>query len=58
HELVEFAESKLGPAFDAVPVELKRAAGQELLKRWIREFEQCESTSDVLKCALLDLYKS
>ncbi|KAJ2875402.1 hypothetical protein GGH93_001625 [Coemansia aciculifera] len=58
HELVEFAESKLGPAFDVVPPELKRAAGQELLKRWIREFEQCESTSDVLKCALLDLYKS
>ncbi|KAJ2834889.1 hypothetical protein GGI24_000176 [Coemansia furcata] len=58
HELLEFAESKLGPAFDAVLPELKRAAGQELLKRWIREFEQCESTSDVLKCALLDLYKS
>ncbi|KAJ2493337.1 hypothetical protein IWW37_000621 [Coemansia sp. RSA 2050] len=58
HELLEFAESRLGPAFDAVPSELKRAAGQELLKRWIREFEQCESTSDVLKCALLDLYKS
>ncbi|KAJ2263274.1 hypothetical protein GGI01_000870, partial [Coemansia sp. RSA 376] len=58
HELLEFAETKLGLAFDTVPPELKRAAGQELLKRWIREFEQCESTSDVLKCALLDLYKS
>ncbi|KAJ1825079.1 hypothetical protein LPJ60_000224 [Coemansia sp. RSA 2675] len=58
HELREFAESKLGPAFDAVASELKSTAGQELLRRWIREFEQCESTSDVLKCALLDLYKS
>ncbi|KAJ1985805.1 Serine/threonine-protein kinase haspin, partial [Coemansia thaxteri] len=58
HELLAFAEGKLGPTFDAVSPDLRRAAGQELLKRWIKEFEQCESTSEVLKCALLDLYKS
>lgn len=57
-QLMEFAESKLGSAFDSVPPELKRAASQELLKRWIKEFEQCESSSQVLKCALLDLYKN
>ncbi|KAJ2803868.1 Serine/threonine-protein kinase haspin, partial [Coemansia helicoidea] len=56
-ELVAFAESKLGAAFDAAPPELRRAACQELLRRWMREFEQCESSSHVLRCALLDLYK-
>ncbi|KAJ2163031.1 hypothetical protein GGF46_000217 [Coemansia sp. RSA 552] len=57
-ELMAFAEGKLGQAFDGASVELKRAAAQELLRRWMREFEQCDSSSQVLKCALLDLYKS
>ncbi|KAJ2703629.1 hypothetical protein H4R19_005302, partial [Coemansia spiralis] len=56
-ELMAFAESKLGPALGSVPPELRRAACQELLRRWMREFEQCESSSQVLRCALLDLYK-
>ncbi|KAJ2783894.1 hypothetical protein H4R18_001450 [Coemansia javaensis] len=56
-ELVAFAESKLGPDFAAAPPERRRPAAQDLLRRWIREFEQCESSSHVLKCALLDLYK-
>ncbi|KAJ1727056.1 hypothetical protein LPJ61_004789 [Coemansia biformis] len=56
-ELMALAASKLGPAFDTVPPELRRAACQELLRRWMREFEQCESCSQVLKCTLLDLYK-
>ncbi|KAJ2725957.1 hypothetical protein GGI07_000885 [Coemansia sp. Benny D115] len=57
NELMSFAESKLGPSFAAAPTELKRAASQELLRRWVSEFEKCESSSQVLKCALLDLYK-
>ncbi|KAJ1895824.1 hypothetical protein LPJ66_004354 [Kickxella alabastrina] len=57
-ELMAFAESKLGAAFAAAPVDLKRAASQEVLRRWIAEFEQCETSSQLLKCALLDLYKS
>ncbi|KAJ1743387.1 hypothetical protein LPJ68_000989 [Coemansia sp. RSA 1086] len=57
-ELMAFAESKLGPAFEAVSADVKRAASQEVLRRWMREFEQCESSSQVLQCALLDLYKN
>ncbi|KAJ1992859.1 hypothetical protein GGI26_002901 [Coemansia sp. RSA 1358] len=57
-ELLAFAQSKIGSAFDSMPPEIKRAAGQELLRRWIHEFEQCESSSQVLKCAMLDLYKN
>ncbi|KAJ2798312.1 hypothetical protein H4R20_004867, partial [Coemansia guatemalensis] len=56
-ELMAFAETKLGQTFENTPPELKRAASQELLRRWMREFEQCENSSQVLKCALLDLYK-
>ncbi|KAJ2092201.1 hypothetical protein IW138_001268 [Coemansia sp. RSA 986] len=58
NELLAFAQSKIGPAFDSMAPEIKSAAGQELLRRWIQEFEQCETSSQVLKCALLDLYKS
>ncbi|KAJ2483272.1 hypothetical protein IWW56_000464 [Coemansia sp. RSA 2131] len=57
-ELMAVAESKLGPAFDNVPVDVKRVASQEVLRRWMREFAQCESSSQVLQCAMLDLYKS
>ncbi|KAJ2554078.1 hypothetical protein EV175_002714 [Coemansia sp. RSA 1933] len=57
NELLAFAQSKIGPAFDSMTAEIKSAAGQELLRRWIQEFEQCESSSQVLRCALLDLYK-
>ncbi|KAJ2453712.1 hypothetical protein EV183_002011 [Coemansia sp. RSA 2336] len=57
-ELMAFAESKLGPAFETVSADVKRAASQEVLRRWMREFEQCESSSQVLRCALLDLYKN
>ncbi|KAJ1798691.1 hypothetical protein LPJ59_002333 [Coemansia sp. RSA 2399] len=57
NELLTFAQSKIGPAFDSMTPEIKGAAGQELLRRWIQEFEQCETSSQVLKCALLDLYK-
>ncbi|KAJ2824209.1 hypothetical protein IWW50_003439, partial [Coemansia erecta] len=57
-ELLAFAESKLGPAFDKVSADVKLAASQEVLRRWMLEFGQCESSSQVLQCALLDLYKS
>ncbi|KAJ2393311.1 hypothetical protein GGI05_002454 [Coemansia sp. RSA 2603] len=57
-ELRAFAESKLGSALTAAPADVRRAAGQELLCRWIVEFKQCQSSTQVLKCALLDLYKS
>ncbi|KAJ2852421.1 hypothetical protein IWW36_000308 [Coemansia brasiliensis] len=57
-ELMAFAESKLGPAFENMSADVKRAASQEMLRRWMREFEQCESSSQVLQCALLDLYKN
>ncbi|KAJ2503723.1 hypothetical protein GGH96_000063 [Coemansia sp. RSA 1972] len=57
-ELMAVAESKLGSAFENVSVDVKRAASQEVLRRWMREFAQCESSSQVLQCAMLDLYKS
>ncbi|KAJ2659837.1 hypothetical protein IWW48_003243 [Coemansia sp. RSA 1200] len=57
-ELLAFAESKIGPAFDSMAPEIRNAAGHELLRRWIHEFEQCETSSQVLKCSLLDLYKN
>ncbi|KAJ1735248.1 hypothetical protein LPJ72_001970 [Coemansia sp. Benny D160-2] len=57
-ELLAFAESKIGPAFDSMAPEIRNAAGHELLRRWVHEFEQCETSSQVLKCSLLDLYKN
>ncbi|KAJ1821084.1 hypothetical protein LPJ56_003310 [Coemansia sp. RSA 2599] len=56
-DLMAFAESKLGAAVAGAPAEIKRAASQELIRRWISEFEQSESCTQALKCALLDLYK-
>ncbi|KAJ2238497.1 hypothetical protein H4R99_000002 [Coemansia sp. RSA 1722] len=56
-ELTSFAQSKLGAAIAGAPEEIKRAASQELVRRWVAEFEQCESCTQVLQCALLDLYK-
>ncbi|KAJ1846529.1 hypothetical protein LPJ70_001994, partial [Coemansia sp. RSA 2708] len=55
-ELMAFAETKLGSPPESVSLEVRRAAAQELLRRWMHEFEQCESSSQVLQCALLDLY--
>ncbi|KAJ2786764.1 hypothetical protein GGI15_001256 [Coemansia interrupta] len=57
-ELRAFAENKLGSALADAPADVRRAAGQELLCRWVTEFRQCQSSTQVLKCALLDLYKS
>ncbi|KAJ1932899.1 hypothetical protein EC988_009301 [Linderina pennispora] len=56
-ELVLFVETKLDQAPSKIAPELRKVAGQELLRRWIQDFEQCESCSQVLRCALLDLYK-
>ncbi|KAJ1643513.1 hypothetical protein LPJ64_004723 [Coemansia asiatica] len=56
-DLMAFAESKLGAAVAGASAEMKRAASQELLRRWVSEFEQSESCTQALKCALLDLYK-
>ncbi|KAJ2324851.1 hypothetical protein IWW51_003074, partial [Coemansia sp. RSA 2702] len=39
-ELMAFAETKLGSPPESVSLEVRRAAAQELLRRWMHEFEQ------------------